>query len=298
MEWLNYHHLFYFYNVAKEGALAPAARKLMLSEPAVSAQIHTLERHLGEKLFVRSGRRLVLSEMGQRAFRYAEEIFSLGREMLDTLRGHSGSRGLSLVVGLADVVPKSIAYRLLEPVYRMPEKVQIVCREDHPDRLIADMAAHSIDLVISDAPLSPWSKVKAFNHPLGSTGLGLFATAHLAKRYQNNFPRSLDRAPLLLPLANTAMRRAMESWFEKLEIRPEVVGEFEDSALMKAFGQAGKGLFLAPLVVAGEICRQYRVRLVGKIPKIQEEFFAISVERRLQHPAVLEITRSARKKLF
>ncbi|MFO1464199.1 MAG: transcriptional activator NhaR [bacterium] len=298
MEWLNYHHLYYFYTVAKEGGLAPAARKLLLSQPAISGQIRTLERSLGERLFARSGRRLTLTEAGQGVYRYAEEIFSLGQELVDSLRGRPGRGGFRLVVGVADVVPKSIAYRLLEPVFRLPEKIQILCREDRPERLIAELALHQLDLVISDAPLSPWAKVKAFNHELGSSAAAVFGAPALAARYRRGFPKSLVGAPMLLPAPNTALRRSLDAWFEQQELRPLVVGEFEDSALLKAFGQAGQGLFVGPEVVAVELARQYRVKMLGKIPGVREEFYAISAERRLQNPAVLEITRSARKKLF
>lgn len=298
MEWLNYHHLFYFFTVAREGGLAPAAAKLSLSQPAISAQIRSLEESLGEKLFVREGRRLALTDVGQSVYRYAEEIFSLGKDLIDSLRGRPTGRPVLLAVGIADVVPKTVAYRLLEPIYSLPEKIHLVCREDRPERLLAELALHQLDLVISDAPVSPWAKLKAYNHPLGVSDIAVFGSPLLAKKYRPRFPDSLTGAPFLMPAAHTALRRSLEDWLDARGIRPEIVGEFEDSALLKAFGQAGKGLFAAPTVVAAEISRQFQVKAIGKLPGVREEFFAISVQKRLQNPALLELTRAARKKLF
>lgn len=298
MEWLNYHHLLYFYTVAREGGLAPAAAKLSLSQPAISAQIRSLEGNLGEKLFVREGRRLTLTDVGRSVYRYAEEIFALGRDLVDSVRGRPTGRPVELVVGVADVVPKAVAYRLLEPVFAMPEKIHLVCREDRPERLLTELALHQLDLVISDAPVSPWTKLRAFNHPLGASDTAVFGAPALARKFARGFPRSLEGAPFLMPAAHTALRRSLDDWFEARGIRPEVVGEFEDSALLKSFGLAGKGLFAAPVAVSAEVSRQYRVRALGKLAGLREEFFAISVQKRLQNPALLELTRVARKKLF
>lgn len=298
MEWLNYHHLLYFYTVAKEGGLAPAAEKLALSQPAISAQLRSLEASLGEKLFLREGRRLVLSDVGQNVYRYAEEIFLLGRDLLDSVRGRSTGRPFRLAVGVADVVPKAVAYRLLQPIFSMPEKVQLSCREDRPERLLTELALHQLDLVISDAPVSPWAKLRAFNHALGSCEVAFFGAPSLIRKVGSRFPACLQAAPVLMPGAHTALRRSLDAWFEERELRPEIVAEFDDSALMKSFGQAAQGFFAAPMAVSKEVCRQYQVRSIGKVSGVREEFFAISVQKKLKNPAVLELTRSARKKLF
>lgn len=298
VEWLNYHHLLYFWLVAREGGLAPASAKLRLAQSTVSGQIRALEHALGEKLFARNGRRLVLTEVGRIVFRYADEIFSLGRELQDAVKGRPAVRPLSLVVGVADVVPKLVAQRLLEPVLRLSEPVRLVCHEDKPERLLSELAIHNLDIVLADAPAAPSIRVRVFNHLLGECGIVFFATADLATRHRRRFPRSLDGAPLLLPTENTTLRRSLDQWFATQGIRPRVVGEFEDSALLKTFGQIGTGIFAAPSVIATEVQRQYGVRPVGKIDEVREHFYAISVERRLKHPAVLAISDEARQKLF
>lgn len=302
MEWLNYHHLLYFWVTAREGSVTRASEQLYLSQPTVSAQIRALERSVGEKLFIKSGRNLVLSEIGRVVFRYAEEIFSLGRELTDTLKGRLGerlpSRPVRFHVGIADVVPKLVAYRILEPALCLAEPVQIVCREDKPERLLADLAVHEVDLVLADAPISPSVKVKAYNHLLGECGVTIFAPPKQASNYKRKFPRSLDGAPFLLPTDNTSLRRSLDYWFDSQQIRPTVVGEFEDSALLPVFGQTGKGLFAAPSAVEAEIREQYGVQVVGRIDAVRERFYAISVERKLKHPAVVAISETARQELF
>lgn len=298
MEWLNYHHLLYFWVVAREGSIARACEKLYLTQPTISAQLRALERSLGEKLFTRVGRTLVLTEVGQVVFRYADEIFSLGRELTDTLKGRARGRPVRFLVGVVDVLPKLIAYRLLEPALRLTEPVHIVCREDKPDRLLADLAVHELDLVLADAPIGPTIKVRAFNHLLGECGVTIFGTAQLAGAYRRNFPRSLNGAPLLLPTDNTMLRRSLEQWFAAEDIHPLNAGEFEDSALLKEFGQSGAGLFPAPSVIEPEIQGRYGVQLVGRLEGVRERFYAISVERKLKHPAVVAISEAARQKLF
>lgn len=298
MEWLNYHHLLYFWLVAREGSLASASRELRLAQSTVSGQIHSLEQSLGEKLFARSGRRLVLTEIGRVVYRYADEIFSLGRELQDALKGTAVGRPLRLAVGIADVVPKLVARRLLEPALKLAEPVHLVCHEDKPDRLLAELAVHSLDVVIADAPVSPSVRIRAFNHLLGEGDIVLFATAKLAAAHQHGFPKSLEGAPVILPTENTTLRRSLDQWFATRGIRPRVIGEFEDSALLQVFGQAGMGLFPASSVIANEIQRQYRVRPVGKLDGIRERFYAISVERKLKHSAVIAISQEARQKLF
>jgi LysR family transcriptional regulator, transcriptional activator of nhaA len=298
VEWLNYHHLHYFWAVAREGGLVAAGKVLGVSHPTISAQIHALEDRLGEKLFARAGRKLALTEMGRVVYRYAEEIFLLGREMVDTMKGRSSGQPLRLDVGVVDVVPKLVVRRLLQPALGLAEPVRLVCREDAYERLLGDLAVHTLDIVISDSPVPPGSNVRAFNHLLGETGVSLFGTRALVAAYRRGFPRSLAGAPLLLPLDNLTLRRALNQWFDRLDLRPRVVAEFEDSALLGVFGADGVGLFPAPTVMAREVCRQYGVRLLGHVDQVRERFYAISVERRLKNPAVVAICEAARADLF
>ena len=298
MEWLNYHHLLYFWVVARQGSVTRAAAELRLAQPTVSTQLHALEQGLGEKLFARSGRRLVLTQVGRVVLRYADEIFGLGRELLDTVKGRPTGQPMRLTVGIADAVPKLIAYRLLQPALSVPQQVRIVCREDKPDRLLAELAVHGLDLVLSDAPIGPSTKIRAFNHLLGECGITFFATKTLARTCRRGFPRSLDGAPFLLPTDNTALRRSLDDWFESEGVRPRVVSEFEDSALLMAFGQAGMGLFAAPSAIEREVRNQYGVVTVGRLEALSERFYAISGERRLKHPAVVAISETARQRVF
>jgi LysR family transcriptional activator of nhaA len=298
VESVNYHHLLYFWVVVREGGLVAAGKVLRLSHPTLSAQVHSLEDQLGEKLFVKAGRKLALTELGRVVFRYAEEIFTLGREMVDTVKGRSTGQPLRLNVGVADVVPKLIVRRLLRPALVLPEPVRLVCYEESYDKLLADLALHSLDIVISDAPVPAGSSVRAFNHLLGETGVSFFGTKALVKEYKRGFPRSLNGAPVLLPLENLTLRRALNQWFQRIDVRPRVVAEFEDSALLKVFGADGQGLFPAPTVVQKEVMRQYGVQLLGRADEVRERFYAISVERRLKHPAVVAISDAARHELF
>lgn len=298
MQWINYHHLLYFWMVAKEGSIAEAAKRLRLSQPTISTQIRTLEEMLEVELFDRSGRRLVLTEAGRVAFRYADEIFSLGREMVDVLHERPTGRPVQMVVGITYVVPKLIAYRLLSPALALPEGLHVVCREDRFDHLLGQLARHELDLVLSDVPLGPDVSVKAFNHLLGTCGVSFFAAPELARKYRRGFPRSLDRAPFLLPMPGSSVRRELDRWFDQLDLRPEIVGQFDDSALLKVFGQSGFGVFAGPSVIEAEIKREYNVQVVGRADGIQERFYAITVERRLKHPGVVAISESAKTTLF
>jgi LysR family transcriptional activator of nhaA len=298
MEWLNYHHLFYFWMVAREGSIAKASKELLLAQPTITGQIRVLENALGAKLFMRSGRNLILTEVGRLAYRYANEIFSLGREFTDVLKGRPAGRPVRLVVGISDALPKLIAYRLLQPALSLPEPVQIVCREDHPDRLVAELATFGLDLVLSDAPAGPAVRVRAFSHLLGSSGVSFFAKPALAAKYRRNFPASLEGAPLLLPLENATMHRSLDQWFESQGIHPRVVGEFQDSALMKVFGEAGVGIFTAPTAVEDDVRRNHGVSVLGRTESVTERFYVISVERKLKHPAVVAISDAARQTLF
>src|SRR5512147_228829 len=231
MEWLNYHHLLYFWTVAKEGSIARACEKLRLAQPTISGQLRLLEETLGEKLFARAGRGLAMTEVGQVVYRYADEIFGLGRELQDVLKGRPRGRPLRLLVGISDLIPKLVAYRVLQPALEMPEPVQIVCDEGSPAHLLADLAEHRIDVVLSDAPIPPTIPVKAFNHVLGTSTATIFVAPRLAGRYRKNFPRCLDGAPFLLPMHGSSLRRPLEEWFDSNKIRPTIVGEFKDRAL-------------------------------------------------------------------
>ncbi len=298
MDWLNYHHLLYFWMVAKEGSMSGAAEQLHLAQPTLSSQIKKLEKSLGTELFERAGRNLALTEAGQLVYRYADEIFSLGGELVDVLRGQPELDRVRLTVGVPDVLPKLVVYQLLQPALQLPEQVQLVCYEGKLPELLADLALHRLDLVLADAPVTPQSHIRAFNHLLGECGVTVFGTSELASKYKRGFPRSLHDAPMLLPTQNTSLRRALELWFDQRELRPRVIHEFEDSAVLKVFGQSGQGLFVAPTAIELEVRRQYSVRIVGRISQVRERFYAISVERRLKHPAVVAISNSARHKLF
>lgn len=298
MDWLNYHHLRYFWAVAREGGVTRASRRLHISQPTVSAQIRELEQALGEALFAKKGRTLELTEVGRLVYRYADEIFGLGRELLDAVKGGVPGRTPLLRVGIDNVVPKVIAYRLLEPALKLDRPVHVVCHEDKPARLLAALAIHELDIVLTDAPVGTGLSVRAYNHLLGECAVTVFGQESLARAHRTHFPRSLDGAPLLLPTEGTALRRSLDAWFEAQSIRPRVVGEFEDSALLKVFGEAGRGLFVAPSATEAEVRRQYRVHRLGTIDAVKERFYAISVERKLKHPAVVAISEAARAKLF
>jgi LysR family transcriptional regulator, transcriptional activator of nhaA len=298
VEWLNYHHLLYFWTVARQGSLTRAGAELRLAPSTISGQISALEHALGEQLFTRSGRRLVLTEIGRMTFRYADEIFALGRELQGALHERPLGRPLRLVVGIADVVPKLVARRLIEPALQLAEPVHIVCREDRPDRLLAELSLHEIDVVISDVPVSPSVRPRSFSHLLGECGITFFGSPARARGLRRGFPRSLDGTPMLLPTENTATRRALDHWFNAHEIHPQVVAEFEDNALLEVFGQTGMGVFPAASVIAKDLQRRYGVRLIGHLDEVQERYYAISVERRLKHPAVVAIAEAARATLF
>jgi LysR family transcriptional activator of nhaA len=293
MEWINYHNLLYFWLVSREDSLARASEELRLAQSTVSKQIHQLENALGHTLFVKKGRKLVLTESGRVVFRYAEEIFSLGREMLDTLGDRPVGKPLRISVGIADVVPKIIMEHVLASALNPNRSIRLICREDRPDSLLADLALHELDVIFTDAPASPHLKIRAFNHLLGGSEIAFFGCPDLASKYQRNFPKSLNDAPVLLPTENTAMRRSLDQWFVSHDIRPFVVGEFEDSALLHSFGHRGIGIFPAASVVAKEIEAQSKVRLIGKAGNVRESLYAITVERRIKNPAVAGICQSA-----
>ncbi|MDR4495616.1 MAG: transcriptional activator NhaR [Nitrospirales bacterium] len=298
MEWLNYHHLLYFWVIAREGSIKRACEELHLSQPALSAQLRALEEKLGEKLFHRVGRTLVLTDVGQMAYRYSQEIFSLGQEFTNLIKGRPSQRPVKLVVGIAEVVPKMVAYKLLKSAFAPSDSLQIVCWEGRLERLLGELALHTLDIVLADTAIPSTVRILGHSHLLGESGVSLFASSKLATKHRKNFPKSLEGAPFLLPTGNAMLRRGMDEWFSRKGITPRVVGEFEDGATMKAFGQAGKGIFPGSTVVDKEISRQYLVKKVGDVPDVREQFYALSVERRLKHPGVLAIVDSAHKTIF
>ncbi len=298
MEWLNYHHLLYFWTVAKEGSVSKAADALHIAQPTVSAQVRSLERSLGQRLFERRGRHLALTVEGEAVFRYADEIFSLGRELLQTVKGEPQAAARRFRVGISDALPKLTTYRLLEPALAMQPAFRLHVRIDKTDKLLAELAVHAIDLVIADAPMMPSLRVRAFNHLLGETSVSVFGSAALARGARKRFPQSLHNAPVLLQTTNTALRQSLDQWFDAHAIQPSIVGEVEDMAMLQTLGEHGLGLFFAPTVVQKEICRRYSVVCIGELERVRERFYAISVERRITHPAVRLIADQARRRLF
>lgn len=295
---MNYKQLRYFWAVAKTGSIVRACEQLNLTPQTISGQIGLLEKALGVELFRRAGRRLELTETGQLALSYAEEIFQVGGELEEPLRTHPGGRQILFRVGIADVVPKSIAYNLLAPAMTLPESVRIVCREDKLERLLAELAIQRLDLVLADSPMPSEMDMKGYSHKLGECGVTFFATPKLATLHGSDFPRALHGAPMLVPGENTIIRGRLMRWFGERQIQPRIVGEFDDSALMKAFGQSGIGIFIAPSVIADEVERQYGVKAIGQTDDVSERFYAISMKRRLTHPAVVAVTEVARQALF
>lgn len=297
MEWLNYHHLYYFWLAAKEGGVSRAAQKLRLAQPTLSAQIRALGESLGGELFMRRGRGLVLTELGNLVYQHADEIFGIGQDLLDAVKGRSGGRLERLVVGISDALPKLVVYRMLEPAFHLDPPMRVVCREGPSERLVLALGSHELDLVLSDCPLSPSSGTRAFNHLLGESGTTVFAPAKLAAKMTRGFPKSLDGAPFVMPGPQSVMRRELDGWLDSKQVRPLVVAEVDDSALAKVLGQAGLGAFVGPSAIDSEICEQYSVKIVGRIPSLKERYFAISLERRIRHPGVLAISSAARELL-
>jgi LysR family transcriptional regulator, transcriptional activator of nhaA len=298
MEWLNFHHLRYFYAVAKEGSLKRAADKLHVSQPSISEQVKELEEALGEPLFRRSGRSKVLTDAGQIALRYAEEIFGLGAELISAVQQRPGAQSLRFHVGVADAVPKLVVTDIIKPVLAMPQTVHIICREGKLDDLLEHLAAHRLDVVLADQPASSSLKFRAFTHLLGESGVCFCAAPRLAARLRRGFPGSLDRAPALLPTENTALRRSLEKWFQERQIRPQVVAEFEDSALLKVMAADERGFAPIPCVVAPEAISRYQLQRIGSTNECKEQFYAITAERRIIHPATVVITQNAQAHLF
>jgi LysR family transcriptional activator of nhaA len=298
MRHLNYNHLFYFWNVAREGSIARASEVLHLTPQTISAQLKLLEENTGAALFDRIGRGLVLTDTGRVVNQYADDIFTLGAELAQRVRSESPGNTTVLNVGIVNSIPKLIAYRVLQPALSIAEPNRIVCREADLEALLGDLAVHRLDLVVSDRPIPTGLSVKAYNHALGESAVSFFGQRRMAQKFARRFPESLRDAPLLLPAEGTALRRSLDDWFERLQMIPNIVAEFDDSALLKAFGEAGTGLFPAPSAISGEIEQMYGAQEVGPVDQVKETFFAISPERRLKHPAVVEITEAARARLL
>jgi len=295
MEWLNYHHLRYFWVVAKEGGLKKAAEKLHVSQPSISEQIKELEESLGEPLFRRCGRSNVLTDAGQIVLRYAEEIFGLGAELTRAVKQRPGVQSLRFYVGVADAIPKLVVNDILRPVLAMPQTVHVICREGKKEDLLTQLAAHRLDLVLADEPASSSLKFKVFTHLLGESGVCFCAAPRLAARLRKGFPASLHDAPALLPTEDTALRRCLEQWFQRRQIQPRVVAEFDDAALMKVLAVDGRGFAPIPTVVADEAMSRYKLQKVGSTQECKEQFYAITAEL---HPAAVVITQNAEARLF
>ena len=291
---LNYHHLRYFWMVAREGTIARACERLHVAQPTISGQLRELEHAIGDKLFTKVGRHLQLTTTGRTVLGYCDEIFALGRELGETLDGRPVDRPAPVVIGISDAVSKLIAYRLIEPALHLAKPVLLRCLEDRPERLFAALAVHDLDLVLCDQPLRAQASVRAYSHLLGESAVGIFAgPAHRTLR--KGFPKSLDGAPMLMPAISSEARRTLDAWCDSEGIRPRLVGEFQDMALLATFGRAGAGVFPAPLALTVEVREMYGAEPIGTVAGARESYWAVSVERRLTHPAVVAISRGARR---
>ncbi len=298
MEWLNFHHLRYFWTVARKGGVRKAADELHVSQPSISAQLRLLEDSLGEKLFKRSGRSLVLTEMGHLVLTYADEIFSAGRELMSAVKQRPGGRLLRLNVGMTDSISKLMGFEFLKPAIRFSEPVHVVCRMAAIEVLVNQLQAHRLDIVLADEPASSSLKAKTFNHRLGRSGVTFCAVPAIAKKLRRNFPQSLNGATALLPTENMGMRAVLETWFDTKGIHPRLIGEYEDSALMVFCATAGRGFTVVPTVVAREVLKHWGLRVIANVDECGTEFYAITAERRVKNPAALAITEHAYSELF
>lgn len=297
-DWLNYHHLLYFWTVAREGSITKACEKLMLAQPTISGQLRKLEESLGGKLFDRVGRDLVLTELGRMTYKYADEIFTIGQELVDAVKGRPTGRPIRLAVGIPGVLPKLIVYKMLKPVLELPEQIHLVCRQAAQEELLTMLAAHELDVVFSDLPAGALVRVKAFNHALGRSPVAIFGTREMAERFGQNFPSGLSEAPWLLPSDSTTLRRTIDRWAYETGMNLRVLGEFDDTALMKVFAEAGRGVVALPSAIAPELEQQNGLVQLGLIPGATEDFFAISVEKKISHPGVALISEYARTQVF
>jgi len=298
VEWLNYHHLRYFWTVARKGGVRKAAEELHVSQPSISAQLRLLEESLGQRLFRRSGRNLVLTETGQLVLNYADEIFSAGRELMNAVKQRPGKHPVRVNIGLTDAFPKLIAFQILRAAFRFQAAVHMICREGEIGPLVSHLQAHRLDIVLADEPASSALKAKTFNHKLGRSGVTFCAIPPLAATLRRNFPKSLDGAPALLPTQNMGMRAALETWFDSKGIRPRVVGEFEDSALMEVCSTGGRGFTAVHTVVDRAALKHYGLRVIARVDECGTDFYAITAERRVKHPAAVAITEHAYSSVF
>ncbi len=298
MQWLNYQHLLYFWAVARRGSVTAAATELRLAVPTLSAQIRKLEESLGHKLLRRSGNRLVLTDAGVRMMPYAEEIFSLGQQVTELFQGSGYHTPLRLAVGSVDVLPRWLTYRLLEPALRQPQKFQIVFRKDRPERLMADLAAHELDIVFSDVPVIPTMRAQFFTHLFGESGTSFYAAPRIANLYPRNFPRCLEGAPVLLPGEQFSIGRSLDLWFESRKIRPRVIGRFDDFAMARVFAEAGEGILAAPWIIEPELESRYQMKRIGRVGSVRTQYYAISLQRKVQHPGIAAICEVGRPSLF
>ena len=295
---INYKHLHYFWVVAKEGGVTRASERLHLTPQTISGQLNLLEDQLGTPLFTRVGRNLELTANGRLVLSYADEIFSLGGELEELIHQLPANRPQLFKVGVVDVLPKSIAHRILQPALQMGDPIHMICREASLDTLLAELSVHRLDLVLADRPIPSTVSMRGYSHKLGECAVGFFATERLGRQLNGDFPRSLDGAPLLLPSSGTQLRSGIDQWLDLHRIHPRMIAEFDDSALMKAFGQEGAGIFIAPAAIEREVERQYQVKTIGRVDEVKEHFYAISVERRVTHPVVSTLLEVARKSLF
>jgi len=295
---VNYKHLHYFWAVAREGGVARASERLHLTPQTISGQLSLLEEHLGVALFNRVGRNLELTETGRLVLSYADEIFSLGGELEEVIHQLPEGRPQQFRVGVVDVLPKSIAHRILQPALQMPEQVRMSCREASLDVLLAELAVHKLDLVLADCPIPSTVSTRGFSHKLGECAISFFCTEKLAKTLSGDFPHCLNGAPILLPGSGTQLRAGIDQYLDKLRIHPRMIAEFDDSALMKAFGKEGAGIFIAPAVLEAEVQLQYQVTTIGRIDEVKEHFYAITAERRVKHPVVSAVMAATRESLF
>jgi LysR family transcriptional activator of nhaA len=295
---LNFKHLRYFWAVAKSGSIARASAQLHVTPQSISVQLRELDAALGVELMRRAGRGLELTEVGRRILSYADEIFSLGDELLEVVRDQTARKRLPFMIGIADSVPKSVAYRVVEPALHLEDPVHLICREGRLAGLLADLAVHRLDIVIADRPMPTEFKVRGYNHLLGASDLTVFGAPAMVNSLSGAFPSLLHNAPFLMPGEGVAVRPRLAQWLEDQDLHPHIVGEFDDSALLKAFGQGGAGLFVAPTAIADHVCKQYAVRAVGRIETVVEQLYAITTERRLKHPATVAMSRAAQDDLF
>lgn len=287
---VNFNQLYYFYLVAREGSIARISEQLHITPQTISGQISALEHSTGSALFNRSGRKWSLTEMGRLSYRYAEDIFQLGDELRSVLKHQHVSQWQTFTVGITDVLPKAFIYEMLKPVFLLPQQLRLICREGEQTALLAELAMNKLDLVLSDQPLMPSSSIKAYNHEITSSDTSFFASPLLVDALAGTaFPACLHQQPMLLQSKRSIIRQRLEGWFEQQQIVPQIVAEFDDSALMKSFGQQGLGIFSAPSQIEQNICQQYQVQVIGRTEAVREVFYAISPERKLTHPAVLQL---------